>query len=460
MYLMLFMCGSLTLSGKARIFFYTVFSYVFYAASFPPYILLLLTSSIVDFYTGKKLDKTEQLWKRKALLSLSLTINLGLLASFKYLDFFIELWNGLLSSLNVSWQLPQPHLLLPIGISFYTFQTLSYSLDIYRKQLKPTDSFLEFACFVSFFPQLVAGPIVRAKEFLPQIAKAIPLVSTATIIGVELILVGLFKKTTVADNLAPMVETIFNQPSEASGSLLWWGSFLFAIQIYADFSGYTDIARGLARMLGFEFPVNFQWPYLSQSIQQFWRRWHMTLSFWIRDYLYFSLGGSRVAPLRFALNMLLTWTLMGLWHGASLTFVVWGLYHGLWLIMARWLKSMASVEALLNQIPSPLKILFTFVGVVFGWAAFRAESLYDLIHIWQKMLSQPFGAVALSKEIVLAMSALILIHLISYKKQYTPEEKSLLKHISYPVRLSFVSMMLVMLIIWAGSTQSFIYFAF
>lgn len=455
-FLLFFFCGTLVLKGKSRLVFYTFFSYLFYASAFPPYVLLLLTSSVLDFHIGRKLHDTGSPAARKALLIGSLTVNLSLLATFKYLDYFIELANGLMSLTPISYQWTQPHLLLPVGISFYTFQTLSYTIDIYRKQLKPTDSFLEFACFVSFFPQLVAGPIVRASQFLPQIQKASPFAAKATLIGVELVLLGLFKKTVIADNLAPMVEVIFNSPLEQTGATLWLGCFLFAIQIYADFSGYTDVARGLGKILGFDFPVNFRWPYLSQSIQDFWRRWHMTLSFWIRDYLYFSLGGSRVSFVRFVLNMLLTWTLMGLWHGASTTFVIWGLYHGMLLIGLK-LKQ----KVLPNwQLPAIVNILVTFILVVFGWAAFRAQSLYDLSVIWHKMLTDLGHIPAIALTPMLLILGVCIAHFYTGATQYTPEKQQTLTKLHYPTRLIGIASLIIIMIISAGSTESFIYFAF
>jgi len=392
----------------------------------------------------------------------SVFLNLGLLATFKYLGFFVQSFNLLSQNYGLGLNLDDPNILLPIGISFYTFQTLSYTIDVYRKEVEPCKKLMDFMCFVSFFPQLVAGPIVRYKEFMPQLHKAKPLVTAMTISGLELILFGFFKKVVIADNIAPYVNLIYNDPYNQTGALLWFGSILFAIQIYADFSGYTDIARGLARILGFEFPQNFNWPYLSRSIQDFWRRWHMTLSFWIRDYLYFSLGGSRVKLPRYMLNMLITWLLMGLWHGASFTFILWGLYHGMLLIGFKVYKKLTPNF----QLPKLIGIGITFTVVVLGWVPFRAQSTADALWIWGQMLSfKHNGLLSLlsssSWVLWLGLALMCITHSLAHHLDYLNKPQTgALRASAYPVRLILVTLSMLTIILCSGPNQSFIYFAF
>ena len=314
-----------------RIMYVVAFSYFFYYKSSGYFFVLLVISTLIDFALGKLIYKTEHPATRKALLFASVFSNLGMLAYFKYTNFFIDSLNSI--SL---FTLPQADIFLPIGISFFTFQTMSYTIDIYRKKLVPVQSLMDFAFFVSFFPQLVAGPIVRASEFLPQISKRLHI--TTEDIGKAILLIcgGLFKKAVISDYIGiNYVDRVFDNPALYSGFENLIATYGYAMQIYCDFSGYSDIAIGLGLLMGFKLPLNFLKPYQARSLQDFWRRWHISLSTWLRDYLYISLGGNRKGLVFTYRNLFITMLLGGLWHGSNWKFVIWGGLHGLGLAVER-----------------------------------------------------------------------------------------------------------------------------
>lgn len=308
-------------------------SYLFYGWWDWRFLGLMVLSTVVDYTIGRAMPTSG---RRGALLAISIAVNLSILGTFKYFDFFIGSADQLLQWFGSDQSMPTLRLILPLGISFYTFQTMSYTIDVYRGVLQPERNLLRFALFVSFFPQLVAGPIERATHLLPQVQlpRAFP-GPDAIRSGCLLILLGLFKKVAIADALAPSVESVFSDAGTDSGLTLLVGVYAFAIQIYADFSGYTDIARGVARLLGFDLMQNFRQPYLSTSVTEFWHRWHISLSTWLRDYLYIPLGGNRSGPRRTTVNLMATMLLGGLWHGASWRFMVWGGLHGTYLAAER-----------------------------------------------------------------------------------------------------------------------------
>ena len=309
-------------------------SYFFYGWWDARFVTLLFLTSLVDYVAGRRVEDASTQGGRRLWLAVSVAANLGVLGFFKYCNFFAASFATLLGALGLRadpWTL---NLILPVGISFYTFQSMSYTLDVYRRQIPATRDLLGFLAYVSFFPQLVAGPIERARHLLPQFATERVITATHLREGLWLILWGFFKKVVVADNLAPLVEMVYGGPI-ASGPAIALGTLAFAFQIYGDFSGYSDIARGLARVLGFDLMVNFNHPYLAGSPREFWRRWHISLSTWLRDYLYISLGGNRRGPWRTRLNLMLTMLLGGLWHGAAWHFVWWGAWHGLGLVLTR-----------------------------------------------------------------------------------------------------------------------------
>ena len=353
----------------ARLLFVTLFSYYFYYKSSGLYFFLLGIVTVSDFLLARQMDRTVTRWKRKALVVASLCVNLGLLCYFKYTNFFYEmlapLWNGSFRPLDI---------FLPVGISFFTFQSLSYTLDVYRRDLKPLDSLLDYAFYLSFFPQLVAGPIVRARDFVPQIRRPLFVSSEMFGQGVFFIVSGLFKKAVVSDYISVnFVERIFDNPALYSGLENLFGVYGYALQIYCDFSGYSDMAIGLALLLGFHFPMNFNSPYKAESVTDFWHRWHISLSTWLRDYLYISLGGNRKGKIRTYVNLMLTMLLGGLWHGASWNFIVWGGLHGAALALHKFFRNATGRPKTYHS--TGLRRLFavvvTFHFVCFCWIFFR-----------------------------------------------------------------------------------------
>ena len=346
----------------ASLFFYACWDFRFLG--------LILLSTVVDYVVGLKLHASERPKIRKWWVTLSLTVNLGLLGVFKYLNFFIENASDLLSRVGLSsldgWTL---QIVLPVGISFYTFQTLSYTLDIYRKELKPTRNFIDFAAFVSFFPQLVAGPIERASHLLPQIQSPPRPTADQLKHGGFLLLWGLFEKVVVADNLAKLTDAGFANPNSGLETLI--ALYSFAFQVFADFDGYSNMARGMAALMGFKLFHNFNAPYFAVNPSEYWKRWHITLSTWLRDYLYIPLGGNRKGTLRTYSNLATVMVLGGLWHGASWNFVIWGAIHGGMLGFER----AQGKDSFYRHLPGPVKTAITFVIVCFAWVFFRAETL-------------------------------------------------------------------------------------
>ncbi len=337
--------------------------------------------ALVYFISGN-IDRLSGPVRRKAWLVFSLVTNLGLLGVFKYFGFFTASFVEAFSSLGLQINTPMIHIILPVGISFYTFQTLSYTIDIYRKEMQPTDRFIDFAAYVAFFPQLIAGPIERARRLLPQFQAPRQWQWRMVQSGALLFLWGLYKKMVIADNLAPIVDAAFANPASADAALMTIGILAFAFQIYGDFSGYSDMARGLARMLGFELMLNFRLPYFSRTPSEFWRRWHISLSTWLRDYLYIPLGGNKGGALLTYRNLMLTMLLGGLWHGAAWTFVFWGAFHGAILALYRVAKidkhlfavNLASAKGI--ALHGLAWLVMTYLTLI-GWTFFRAESITD-----------------------------------------------------------------------------------
>jgi D-alanyl-lipoteichoic acid acyltransferase DltB (MBOAT superfamily) len=366
-----------------------VASYFFYMSWDWRYAGLLLFSTVVDWALGLALGRTERPRSRRALLVLSLVVNLGVLATFKYWNFVMESLAWTTASLGVSWSPPLHHLLLPVGISFYTFQSLSYTIDVYRREIPVERSLRRFALFVSFFPQLVAGPIVRAADFLPQLHREPRVTREEFLSGLLLVFRGCFKKVVIADLLAVLaVDSVFQDPARFSSLELLLALYGYAFQIYNDFSGYSDVAIGAGRMLGYEFPKNFDRPYLARNVREFWARWHISLSTWLRDYLYIPLGGNRGPRWKTTRNLMLTMLLGGLWHGAAWTFVLWGAWHGLLLVFSR-AATRRPVEA------SPARVwgqrLVTFHLVLLGWLLFRAQDLATLSAYARGLLTLDLG---------------------------------------------------------------------
>lgn len=353
----------------ARLVFVTLFSYYFYYKSSGTYFFLLALVTVSDFVLARFMARTSLPWKRKLWVVLSLTINLGLLAYFKYTNFLGEclasLTGGSFTALDI---------FLPVGISFFTFQSLSYTIDVYRKEITPLTNLLDYAFFVSFFPQLVAGPIVRARDFIPQIRRPLFVSREMFGRGIFLIVSGLFKKAVISDYISiNFVERIFDNPTLYSGVENLMGVYGYALQIYCDFSGYSDMAIGIALLLGFHFNINFDSPYKSASVTEFWRRWHISLSTWLRDYLYISLGGNRKGKVRQYVNLIITMFLGGLWHGASWNFVLWGMLHGVALAVHKfWMGLVGRKKGEQSHgVRRFFGILLTFHFVCFCWIFFR-----------------------------------------------------------------------------------------
>jgi alginate O-acetyltransferase complex protein AlgI len=383
-------------------------SYYFYASWKPEYLLLIIFSTLVDYGAALGMGGARSQARRTAFLALSLSSNLGLLFAFKYFNFFNEATRQVFDRLNIFYGVPAFEVLLPVGISFYTFQTLSYSIDVYRGRQQPERHLGIFALYVSFFPQLVAGPIERSTRLLPQFFERHGFDESRVTSGLRLMLWGFFKKVVIADRLAVYVNAVYGSPGDYGPGALLLATYFFAFQIYCDFSGYSDIAIGTARVMGYDLMQNFRRPYFARSIHEFWGRWHISLSTWFRDYLYIPLGGNRVAKWRWYLNLLTVFVVSGLWHGANWTFIVWGALHGFYLVFALLSTGVrdrlwsGSAEALALSRPARARvremaaILSTFHLVLLAWIFFRANSVADAVLIVRNIVAwEGTGAVIL-----------------------------------------------------------------
>lgn len=397
--------------------------------------------------------------RRNIAIIASVVSNLVILGFFKYFNFFISSAETALSW--TGWNLPMLRLniILPVGISFYTFQTMSYTIDIYREKMKPTDRFLDFALFVAYFPQLVAGPIERASHLLPCLLKPRKLNFPQTAHGLHLILLGLFKKVAIADGVARTVNQVYGSTGTITGIDVLVATSAFALQIYGDFSGYTDIARGVSKLLGIDLINNFKTPYFAQNPQDFWRRWHISLSTWLRDYLYISLGGNRVSPLKTYRNLMVTMILGGLWHGAAWNFVLWGFYQGIVLSIHRlwvswWVKPEKS-----SVFQNALKIGSCLIFILYGWLLFRAESLTQIIDFTSKIFTITnlnFGADLPRLSALVGIPLLILLDIISYNK-----DEYYYHQLPQAIRGGFYAVMIFAILLGiSNETSQFIYFAF
>jgi alginate O-acetyltransferase complex protein AlgI len=381
------------------------------------FLALLLIPIISDYQIGKYLAETKLLRKRRLLLIASLIINLGILGVFKYYNFFVSSLQNLLSPLGLN--LKTLSIILPLGISFYTFRTLSYTIDLYRKKIEPCKSLLDYAVFVSFFPTIIAGPIVRASELLPQLARPVFLGLNNVLSGSRSFVIGLFMKVFVADNIAPYTDYVFGNVNVFNSLTIWLAAFGYSMQLYCDFAGYSLMAIGTAKTIGYDLPDNFNFPYLSKNIADFWRRWHITLSNWIRDYLYIGLGGNRKGQIRTYFNLLTAMALCGLWHGAAWTFVIWGLFHGVALALHRlWgttsIKSVISKNGNVDYAYKVLSFLATMLTVVTGWVIFRADSFSNALTFLDKMFYLCSGIAWYHPFVIFVLVFFIIIHFSEY----------------------------------------------
>ena len=465
LFLPLVLAGYYALSQPAQNRLLLIASFVFYGWWDYRFAGLLAASTAFDFYLALRIDQADDRGRRKRLLILSCISNLTLLGFFKYFNFFTDSFVALAAGFGITLDVPTLRIILPVGISFYTFQSLSYTVDVYRRNLPATRSLVDFALFVSFFPHLVAGPIVRATKLLPQIQtkRVVTLEHLST--GVVLILIGLFRKVAIADTVAPIVNQIFAQPETQSSANLVIGVYLFSIQIYCDFAGYSEIARGVARLFGIELTENFTQPYFSTSITEFWRRWHISLSTWLRDYLYVPLGGSRHGRLATYRNLFITMLLGGLWHGASWTFVVWGALHGTYLAVHKLLLgerrdgSRAAVEDAGPAWPMQLGgMIGTFHLVCFTWIFFRAETFG---HAWayvRGILSLAGGPAA--DHVATLLVAMMLLLPLDAAQRLMRSSTPVLAW-PWPVRAAvYAAMVLAMFALRTDERVPFIYFQF
>ncbi len=359
-------------------------SYLFYSAWDPRFIALLFFSTTIDYFIALRLDKEEDTRKRKLYLLVSCIVNLTVLGFFKYFNFFIENLEALVNSMGANAEMLRLDLVLPVGISFYTFQTIGYTADIYQRKIKPEKDFLDYALFVSFFPQLVAGPIERASQLIPQLTKKRVVTVQCIRVGLWLILLGYFKKVVVADNIAFSIDRILGGEEPPSGTTVLFCMYGFAVQAYCDFSGYSDIARGLAKLMGVDIVLNFNLPLIARNPSDFWRRWHISLSFWLRDYVYIPMGGNRCHFLRANFNIIFVFLLSGLWHGPTWMWVLWGFYCGILTVIFRTWVAILKLPTLPGKVGDIITRIFYFHVTCIGFLLIRAQE----IQVWLTLLKQ------------------------------------------------------------------------
>lgn len=449
-------------------------SYVFYGWWDWRFLSLIIFSTLVDYWVGRQLGKTEVDRKRKTLLWMSVLVNLGFLGFFKYYNFFAENFVAAFTFFGAEIQPNTLNIILPVGISFYTFQTMSYTIDVYRKNLKPTKDFVSFAAFVSFFPQLVAGPIERATNLLPQFYQKRKFDYAQAVDGMRQILWGLFKKVVIADNCAVYANEIFNNSADYNGSTLLLGALFFTFQIYGDFSGYSDIAIGTARLFGFKLMQNFAFPYFSRDIAEFWRRWHISLSTWFRDYVYIPLGGSRGGTWMKVRNTFIIFIVSGFWHGANWTFIVWGALNAVYflpLLLTKRNRKNTDVVAENRLLPNARELYsmgVTFLLTVLAWIFFRADNISHSINIIDAIFSNGFYAFPQGKDFVglnphpLELFLLVVFfQLIEWLGRKKSHPLFMLEcKISKSIRYIFYLFLFLMVLYHSGQEQEFIYFQF
>lgn len=443
-------------------------SYFFYGWWDYRFLFLIFFSSVVDYLIGIYLSSTTHEKKRFYALLSSLFVNLGLLFFFKYYNFFLDNFESAFTFLGSPIGIDRLKIVLPVGISFYTFQTLSYTIDIYRKKIEPGNNLISFLAFVSFFPQLVAGPIERASNLLPQFSFRRIFDHQKAVSGMQQILWGLFKKIVIADNCAEFANQIFNNSSEYNGSTLLLGSLFFAFQIYGDFSGYSDIAIGTARLFGFDLMKNFAYPYFSRDIAEFWRRWHISLSTWFRDYLYIPLGGSRVNKVLMVRNTFIIFLVSGFWHGANWTFIAWGFLNALYFLpllltaQNRQNLNIVAEKRILPNFREFIQMVFTFLLVLLAWIFFRAENISHANNYIQGIFSYSLFQTPNFEDLNSAIKILIWLAIFICFEWMGRQKDFAFEIIKGPrfLRWSVYCVMLVLIVFYSGKPQEFIYFQF
>ncbi len=444
---------------RPRLIFVTLFSLYFYYKSSGFFFFLLINATVIDFFLAQAIYATEDRLRRKLLLVASLTANLGVLGYFKYTNFLYGTITGLTGG-----EYQPMYIFLPVGISFFTFQSLSYTIDVYRGNLKPVKSILDYAFYLSFFPQLVAGPIVRAADFLPQIRKRVDITEEMLGNGVFLIATGLFKKAVISDYISiNFVDRIFDAPALYTGLENLFAVYGYALQIYCDFSGYSDMAIGIALLLGFRFGANFNSPYQSVNITEFWRRWHISLSTWLRDYLYISLGGNRKGKLRTYVNLMITMLLGGLWHGAAWRFVIWGGLHGIALVVhKRWSETIG--PRFTGRVSRIVGLFLTFHFVCFCWIFFRAADI-ETVNVMLRQIVLNFHLDVLF-QFISGYKWVVLLMIIGFVLHFIPEDITAevrTKIIRMPLAMKAVCIVAVIVLVIqtrSAEVQPFIYFQF
>ena len=404
-----------------RILYVILFSIYFYYKSSGIYFFLLIFAAVSDYWIAHGIAASRSRKAKRWLVALSAAVNLGMLGYFKYTNFLIEIANGIFGAGFLDFQ----NIFLPVGISFFVFQSMSYTIDVYRGVIRPLDHWIDYMFYLSFFPQLVAGPIVRARDFIPQIRQPLRVTRRMFGLGVGLVIIGLVKKAVISDYISlNFVDRIFDDPALYSGFECLMGIYGYALQIYCDFSGYSDMAIGIALLLGFRFPKNFDAPYKSATITEFWRRWHISLSSWLRDYLYISLGGNRKGRVRTYVNLLLTMLLGGLWHGAAVRFILWGALHGaalalhkMWMAVVPWAKAKGEDMNIVMRIAG---VLITFNLVCFGWLLFRAEDM-QTVHVMLYQIFNNFNP-ALIPQVIEGYKAVFGLIVLGYAMHFLPEK--------------------------------------
>ena len=455
---------------KAQNILIAISSYVFYGWWDWRFLSLILFSTLVDYTIGRLLLKENDQFKRKVFLWISILVNLGFLGFFKYYNFFLDNFIQAFTFLGYEIKGNSLNIILPVGISFYTFQTMSYTIDVYKNKLTPTKDFISFSAFVSFFPQLVAGPIERATNLLPQFYKKREFNYPLAVEGMRQILWGLFKKIVIADNCAEYANIIFNGSEDLSGSTLILGALFFTFQIYGDFSGYSDIAIGTARLFGFNLMKNFAFPYFSRDIAEFWRRWHISLSTWFRDYLYIPLGGSRGGLWMKIRNTFLIFIVSGFWHGANWTFIIWGALNALYflpLLLRGNNRSNLNVVAENGFLPSfkeILQVLSTFSLTVLAWIFFRADSVTHAIGIISEIFSSSVFSIPDFTNRHIAFYFMPLIFIFIFFEWIGRREEFAISKIELkwnkPIRHIVYYTILLAIVVYGGKEQQFIYFQF
>ncbi|WP_302546830.1 MBOAT family O-acyltransferase [Coprobacter fastidiosus] len=440
-----------------------LFSFYFYYKSSGIYLLVLIFVCTFDFFIGRLLYRTERKVSRKWLVTLSLIVNICMLGYFKYTNFIFDLFYS-----AVNRQFEPFDIVLPVGISFFTFQSMSYIIDIYRKQIEPLQRWRDYAFYVSFFPQLVAGPIVRARDFIPQMKQPVFVSGEMFGRGMFLIMAGLFKKVIISDYISlNFVDRIFDNPTLYTGFENLMGVYAYALQIYCDFSGYSDMAIGIALLLGFRFNINFDSPYKSTSITEFWRRWHISLSSWLRDYLYISMGGNRKGKVRTYINLMLTMLIGGFWHGASLLFVFWGAWHGLLLVLHKWFRSIfpASKEVRSRWYwTNVLSIILTFNLVCIGWVFFRSPSMEVAKSVFSRIFTEfhpeiVWDFISGYANVLFFICLGFLLHFLPHRYSEGVARKIEMSPVSVKA-FAFALLIVLVIQIKSSELQPFIYFQF